>query len=251
MPLRKKITCAAIIFAVIILGFAGVSVFFDQAIFTRGGTTYHVPMAEKVVALTFDDGPSSKWTPLVLRELRLAGIKATFFMLGKHVDEFPGIARQVADEGHEIGNHTYDHILLPFSPRTMMPGQIEACEKAIERATGIRTHLFRPPKAWLTPSEKKEIRQLGYTTVLWSLNSKDWVNFDEKYIVAFLLHHIRPGDIILFHDAGGVFGTEGGNREETVQTIAPLVRRLGERGYRFVTVSELIKLGATPETGKH
>jgi peptidoglycan/xylan/chitin deacetylase (PgdA/CDA1 family) len=78
--------------------------------------------------------------------------------------------------------------------------------------------------------------------VLWTLNSKDWVTFDDKYIVKFLLKHIQPGDIILFHDAGGVLGIEKGDRDETVRTIPTLVDRLKKSGYRFVTVGELIKL---------
>ena len=250
MSLKNKLFSAFIIACFLALCLGAITIFFDQAVLTRGGTTWREPIQEKVVALTFDDGPSQEWTPRILQELRTADVKATFFMLGKHVAEFPEIARQVAEEGHEIGNHTYDHRLLPFSPRTMLPGQVNACEKIIKETTGITTHLFRPPKAWLTPSEKRELRELGYTVVLWSLNSKDWVNFDDKYIIAFLLHHIRPGDIILFHDAGGVFGTEGGSREETVQTIAPLVKKLRERGYRFATVSELMALGKTSKTEK-
>ena len=83
---------------------------------------------------------------------------------------------------------------------------------------------------------------MGYKTVLWTLNSKDWVTFDDKYIVKYILRRIKPGDIILFHDSGGVFATEGGNRDETVKTITQLAERLRERGYRFVTINELLNM---------
>lgn len=81
---------------------------------------------------------------------------------------------------------------------------------------------------------------MGYEVVLWTLNSKDWVTFDDKYIVSYIVKHIRPGDIILFHDSGGVFSTEGGDRHETVKTIPLLVKELRKQGYHFCTVSELI-----------
>jgi peptidoglycan/xylan/chitin deacetylase (PgdA/CDA1 family) len=81
---------------------------------------------------------------------------------------------------------------------------------------------------------------MGYKIVLWSLNSKDWVTFHDKQITSYILKRIRPGDIILFHDSGGVFTAEGGNRAQTIKTIPRLVKKLKERGYRFVTISELM-----------
>ena len=120
--------------------------------------------------------------------------------------------------------------------------EIKDTEKVILSATGIKTKYFRPPKAWLTTAEKEQIKQMGYETVLWSLNSKDWVTFHDKQITSYILREIRPGDIILFHDSGGVFKPEGGSRKQTVKTIFRLVRKLKERGYRFVTISELLQL---------
>jgi peptidoglycan/xylan/chitin deacetylase (PgdA/CDA1 family) len=118
--------------------------------------------------------------------------------------------------------------------------EINDTEKVIKDVAGRTTKYFRPPKAWLTGAEKQKIKEMGYDIVLWSLNSKDWVTFHDKQITSYLLRHIRPGDIILFHDSGGVFSTEGGDRTQTVKTIPRLVRKLQEKGYRFVTVSELL-----------
>jgi peptidoglycan/xylan/chitin deacetylase (PgdA/CDA1 family) len=248
--LKRIIARIVIVIFVVLAAGALFSVFFDQVVLTRKGTTYHIPISKKVVALTFDDGPSAEWTPKILRELKKSGVKATFFMLGKHVREFPDIARLVAQEGHEIANHTYNHGLLPFSDSRTLVRQIQDSEKIIFKTTGVKTVLFRPPKAWLTSQEKNQIRSLGYRVVLWSLNSKDWVTFDDKFIVDFLVHNVRPGDIILFHDSGAVLGMEGGDRDETVRTIAPLVRKLRQIGYSFATVSELIELGQITAEGR-
>ncbi len=222
------------------VGFTAFTIFFDQAVLVRKDTVFRISCDKKVAALTFDDGPSPVWTPQILNELKKAGVKATFFMIGEHVEKYPEIARRVAEEGHEIGNHTIDHHVLIYYTMDELEKEIKDNEKVIKSVTGQTTKYFRPPKAWLTADEKKKIREMGYTVVLWSLNSKDWVTFDDKYIIKYILRHIRPGDIILFHDSGGVFSTEGGNRRETVKTIPRLIEKLKEKGYSLVTITELL-----------
>ncbi len=226
---------------VLFFSFIALSLFFDEAVFVRKGTFYHLKLHDKIVALTFDDGPSPIWTPKILDELKKEEIKATFFMLGNHVERYPEVARRVLAEGHEIGNHTYDHHVLLCYTMDELEKEIKQAETAIRNATGRTTTYFRPPKAWLTGAEKQKIKDMGYKVVLWSLNSKDWVTFHDKQITSYILRHIQPGDIILFHDSGGAFTTEGGDRSQTVKTIPRLVRKLRERGYRFVTISELLR----------
>ncbi|MDD5006100.1 MAG: polysaccharide deacetylase family protein [Candidatus Omnitrophica bacterium] len=233
-----KITIILVIF--ISLAIVSFCVLFDEAVLVRKKSVFRVNRVEKVVALTFDDGPSQVWTPKILDELKKAHIKATFFMLGEHVAKYPEIARRVAQERHEIGNHTYDHHVLLYYSFGELENEIKDTEQIIKKVTGKTTRYFRPPKAWLTVKERKKIEGLGYRVVLWSLNSKDWVTFDDKYIVKYILKNIRPGDIILFHDSGGVFSTEGGDRDETVRTIPLLVDELTKKGYRFVTLTELL-----------
>lgn len=225
------------------LAIAVFCIFYDEAVLVRKGTVYRGDISQKVVALTFDDGPSPKWTTKILDVLKKEDVKATFFMLGEHVKKYPDVAVRVAAEGHDIENHSYTHHVLIYYKPEELEREIKDTEKEIQKVTGRVTHLFRPPKAWLTNEEKKEIKELGYTVVLWSLNSKDWVTFDEKYIVKYLLHHVRPGDIILFHDSGGTFSVEGGNRDETVNSVGRLIERLKKRGYRFVTMTELLNMG--------
>jgi peptidoglycan/xylan/chitin deacetylase (PgdA/CDA1 family) len=239
--MKNSIKIVIILFILIILAIASFCVFFDEAVLVRKRSVFRINRAEKVVALTFDDGPSPLWTPKILDELKKADIKATFFMLGEHVAKYPEIARQVAQEGHEIGNHTYDHHVLLYYTLKELEKEIKDTERIIQKVTGKTTRYFRPPKAWLTAQEKKKIEELGYKVILWSLNSKDWVTFDDKYIVKYILRNIRPGDILLFHDSGGVFGTEGGDRHETVKTIPLLVEKMHKIGYKFVTVSELLE----------
>ena len=239
--MKKTVITTCIVAAFFGLLFAAFTVFYDQAVLVRRGTFYIGNSKDKLVALTFDDGPSPDWTPKVLDALKQADVKATFFMLGKHVQEYPDIARLVASQGHEIGNHSYSHHVLIYYTKNELINEIKEAEQVIKKVTGVTTKYFRPPKAWLTQAEKETIKALGYQVVLWSLNSKDWVTFDEKYIVRYLVKHIQPGDIILFHDSGGTFSTEGGNREETVKTIPRLVEKLREKGYKFVTISEMLE----------
>ncbi|MCX5799962.1 MAG: polysaccharide deacetylase family protein [Candidatus Eisenbacteria bacterium] len=239
--LIRTLTICVLALALAVTAFC---VFFDEAVFLRKGTVYRVPTLGKVVALTFDDGPSPVWTPRILDELKALNVKATFFVLGKHVREYPEIARRTASEGHEIENHSYDHHVIIYYRTNKLEKEIRDTESIVNTVTGRTTRYFRPPKAWLTNREKTKIEKMGYKVVLWSLNSKDWVTFDDKYVLKYLLSNVQPGDVILFHDSGGVLGTEGGNREETIKTIHRLVPKLRERGYRFVTVEEL--LGGTP-----
>jgi peptidoglycan/xylan/chitin deacetylase (PgdA/CDA1 family) len=252
VKMRKIVVTCAGSLAAILFFYAFFTVFFDQAVFVRKNTFYLADVREKVVALTFDDGPSPVWTPKILDKLKESGVKATFFMLGEHIAKYPEIARRVVAEGHDIGNHTYSHTVLIFSDCKHLKEEIDEGQRIIQEVTGQTTRLFRPPKAWLWESEKALIKSLGYDIILWTLNSKDWVTFDDQYIVKYLIKNIRPGDIILFHDSGGVFSTEGGDRHETVLAIPTVIRKLRERGYRFVTVSELIQMhkrqgGSLPE----
>jgi len=238
--LKKTLKILIISLLAVVVAMAVFCVFFDEAVFMRKGTVYRVPTAGKAVALTFDDGPSPIWTPKILDALKTLDVKATFFVLGRHVNRYPEIANRIVSEGHEIENHSYDHHVLIYYKPDELKREIDDTESAVRVATGKTTRYFRPPKAWLSSKEKARVEEMGYKVVLWSLNSKDWVTFDDKYVLKYLLGNIQPGDIMLFHDSGGVFGTEGGNREETVKIISQLIPKLRDNGYRFVTVSELL-----------
>lgn len=240
--IRKAPVICLLLLGICAFLFAVISVFFDQAVLVRKGTFYRANVSKKVIALTFDDGPSLEWTPKILDELKKAGIKATFFMVGKHIQEYPEVAKRLVNEGHDVGIHTFNHPVLVFSDITTLQKEITDTEEIIKTTTGKTTKLFRPPKAWLSKMEKERIRALGYKIVLWRLNSKDWVTFDDKYMARFIIKNVRPGDVILFHDSGGVFSLEGGNRRETVKVIAGLAEKLKQMGYSCITISELLKI---------
>ena len=224
--------------AVVVIGFC---IFFDQAILTRSGTVYRVKTKQKVVALTFDDGPSPEWTPQILDALKAANVKATFFMIGHHVKKYPEIARRVAEEGHTIGNHTYAHSVLLYYTPEEVEEEIKYTELVIKEVTGQKTKFFRPPKAWTMKDMKDKVKAMGYEIVLWSLNSKDWVTFNHRYIVKLLTFQARSGDILLFHDSGNVMSAEGGDRSQTVAAIPLLAKRLRRNGFEFVTIEEMLQ----------
>ena len=217
-------------------------VFFDQAILNRRGTVYRVPSGQKKIALTFDDGPSPIWTPLILDELKKADAKATFFMIGYHVQMYPDIARRVAKEGHMIGNHGFAHSVVLYYTLAEIEEEIKYTEFVIRDITGQTTKVFRPPKAWLRKDIKKKIKSMGYDVVLWSLNSKDWVSFNHQHTVNFLMPRIKDGDIILFHDSGNILSREGGDRTQTVKAVSLLIAQLKEKGFECVTVPELLNV---------
>ncbi len=228
---------ALLIFILLVIWFC---IFFDQAVLTRSGTFYRARTQHKQVALTFDDGPSPVWTPKILDELKKVGAKATFFMIGHHAKKYPEIARRVAAEGHVIGNHGYAHTVILYYTPEEIEEEIKYTELVIRDVTGYTTKYFRPPKAWMPDVIKEKIRFMGYEPILWSLNSKDWVRFNHRLIVQYLLKNIQNGDIILFHDSGNVLTAEGGDRMQTVLTIEPLVKGLRERGFEVVTVEEML-----------
>ena len=215
-------------------------VFFDQAILTRRGTIFRAQTDAKKIVFTFDDGPSPIWTPQILDELKKANVKATFFMIGHHVQKYPDIARRVAYEGHTIGNHGYAHSVILYYTPAEIEEEIKYTEHVIREVTGQTTKIFRPPKAWIKQSTKEKIKSMGYDVVLWSLNSKDWVSFNFKYSVSYLIRYIKNGDILLFHDSGNIFSREGGDRSQTVKAIGPLVTALQEKGFEIVSIEEFL-----------
>lgn len=234
----KIILLACVFLLVLTIAFC---IFFDQAVLTRKGTIYEAHIKDKYIALTFDDGPSPFWTPKILDELKKYNIKATFFMVGSHAEKYPEIVKRAADEGHEIGNHTYLHHVLIYYTNDELRLEIKHTEDIIYNITGKRTDLFRPPKGWLTKQEKKYIKSLGYKIILWTLNSKDWVTFfSNKYIIHNIIKNVQPGDIILFHDSGGTFSLREGDRSNTLRVISKLIKELQAKGYKFVPVSDLL-----------
>ncbi|MCX7784536.1 MAG: polysaccharide deacetylase family protein [Meiothermus sp.] len=192
-----------------------------------------VPVGEeKLVALTFDDGP---WpdTLAVLEVLRQYEAKATFFWVGMHLQKRPEIAQQVVAEGHAIGNHTWSHRNTPMTPEEAGE-EIERTAALIQDTTGLTTSLFRPPGGRLHNGLADYALQQGYTVVQWSVLSEDTGALDAAAIVDNVLHNVQPGSIVLLHDGGG-------DRSKTVEALHTILPALQAQGYRFVTVPELLE----------
>ena len=192
----------------------------------NGEFVTHGPRGRKLVALTFDDGPS-EYTPDVLRILRRKHAKATFFELGQQVASYPSYARRVLAAGHEIGNHSYDHDLLPGS------SNIRHATKTIERVTGFRPCLFRPPYGAVSSSLKRSAKDDRMKVVNWDVDTTDWKLPGSAAIRATIVGQARPGSIVLMHDGGG---PRGG----TVDALSGAISGLRDRGFKLVTVSELL-----------
>lgn len=203
---------------------------------------------EKVIALTFDDGPSPEYTPLILDVLKKHNVKATFFLVGKHVKKYPDVARRILAEGHEIGNHTYSHRDLVPSTRKKLKREILQNQELIKEYLGVKTVLFRPPRGIYSEAVRQFVVQNGLLMVLWSMSGIDWAGTPASLIAKRILRYAHPGAIILLHDSGALIRSEGHSRINTAKALDKAIPILKEKGYKFVTVSELINLAGNELT---
>ena len=185
------------------------------------------------IALTFDDGPHPYYTPIILDILSEYGIKATFFMIGENVEYYQKAAEAVLEAGHEIGNHTYRHkTLKPLADHDILK-EIQDCEDAIFSLSEYRPKIVRPPEGSMSEQVKSVVNELDYRIILWDLDTKDWAHTSPADISKHILDDIESGDIILMHDFIG-------HNSPTPEALRLFVPELLARGYKFVTVSQLL-----------
>jgi polysaccharide deacetylase family sporulation protein PdaB len=202
----------------------------------RGDIVWEVPLEEKIIALTFDDGPDPSDTPAILDLLKQFDAKATFFVVGKKVEMYPELAKREIMEGHEIANHTYSHSYFnERMPEEKIQNEILKAEQIILKTTGQKPNLFRPPGGYYSENVVLAAKKSGYLVVMWSWHqdSKDWNTPGVNKIVKSVLKKTQNGDIILLHDY-----VEG--KTQTIDALKQILPKLKERGFRFVTVSELL-----------
>ncbi len=209
---------------------------------SRGEAVWEAPTDRKVIALTFDDGPDPVQTPQILDILEQYHAKATFFVIGSNVRNYPDIAKRAARDGFELANHTDHHLMI--NSRTSMQKiqeEIASAQKTIRQVTGQQPHLFRPPGGFYNQNVILSANKEGNLVVMWSWHqdTKDWQKPGVQAIVRKVLNNARNGDIILFHDH-----VEG--KSQTIPALKTIIPELQKRGYRFVTVSELLKIAAFP-----
>jgi len=213
--------------------------------YVPGKFYYQGHTTEKIIALTFDDGPG-KFTIPILELLKQHNIHATFFMLGDQIEEYPAIARQVLDEGHEIGNHTYTHFDYHKQKNAAperLAHELAQTEATFQRALhdpNFKTKLVRMPygyfnHTWLLPTLKEN----GYALVHWSFG-EDWMlkrkqtNLTPEVLAADYIEHAFSGAVFLFHDGGR-------HRERTLAALQIVIPELEKKGYRFVSAQEMFK----------
>jgi peptidoglycan-N-acetylglucosamine deacetylase len=196
--------------------------------YIRAGVGRH-----REVALTFDDGPGPFTLP-ILAVLQRLHARATFFEIGRQVRVYPRITARLARAGMAIGDHTQDHPPLALLSPEEQAAQIDEAARAIRTAGASRPLLFRPPYGSFDPATLDLLHARDMLMVLWTVDTSDYIQPGVRRIVYTALSGARPGAIILFHDGGG-------NRSQTVAALPRIVERLHERGYRLVTVPQLLR----------
>ena len=192
------------------------------------------------IAMTFDDGPNPTLTPKLLDLLAAHHIKATFFVIGQNVAEHPAVLARAVREGHEIGNHSWSHPNFGKMSDDAVRRELRRTEDAISSAAGIRPGLMRPPYGSITTHEKRWIHEeFGYQTILWDVDPLDWKRPGPAVVCNRILKETRPGSIVLSHDI----------HPGTIEAMPSTFDQLEAKGFKFVTVSELIGM-ATPEPPK-
>jgi peptidoglycan/xylan/chitin deacetylase (PgdA/CDA1 family) len=216
-----------------------------------GKTLTQGPEDERVVALTYDDGPNPPYTNHILDVLEREHVHATFFLVGRAVSAYPAVVRREVRDGDAIGNHTWDHAHLIMMTRTQVRRSIQSTDSAIYRAVHEHTTLMRPPFGARDWPVMQVARRLGYTVVMWSVPlARDWEYPPPNVIAQRVLPYVEDGSIIVLHD-----GNRGQlcslrridphvcDRSDDIEATRLIVERLKSEGYRFVTIPQLIALG--------
>jgi peptidoglycan/xylan/chitin deacetylase (PgdA/CDA1 family) len=204
-----------------------------------GKVLYRGPSTRRVVSLTFDDGPDPRYTPRILDILKAEHIHATFFVVGQRLAAHPELGRRIVSEGHLIGNHTDSHTSILRESARKAREEIDACDSRIEQITGLRTHLFRPPKGLWDEAGYRSALSSGHTLVLWSLA------FDRSALRMpgrqgqRVVRLASPGDIVLMHDGSASTRDE---RAATVRELPAVIAGLRKRGFGFVSVTEMLRI---------
>jgi peptidoglycan/xylan/chitin deacetylase (PgdA/CDA1 family) len=166
-------------------------------------------------------------------------VRATFFVVGQNAEKYPNAIQRMAAEGHETGNHTYSHEVLPLKPPKVIRDEIRQTSSVIERVTGRRPALFRAPHGWRNPWVNRTARASGCTPVAWTLGVWDTDRPGAGVIVQRAVGGARNGCILLLHDGRGL--EEGADSSQLIEALPRILDDLKRRGYRFVTVSEMLE----------
>lgn len=189
---------------------------------------------QKIIALTFDDGPWPGTTTQVLDILKKNNIKGTFFVVGQNVKNYPDLVKRVVTDGHTIANHTWHHWYHYMNPQTAAY-EIDNTTNLIYKITGVKTSLFRPPGGMMHNGVAAYARNSKYAIIMWSSDSVDYSRPTVPKLINNVFREAKPGGIVLMHDGGG-------NRSQTVQALPEIISRFRKQGYKFVTIPDLLEM---------
>jgi peptidoglycan-N-acetylglucosamine deacetylase len=206
-----------------------------------GHTFTGLPRGSKQIALTYDDGPNDPHTLRLLEVLAKHEVHATFFLIGRYVEQRPDIVREIVKARHVIGNHTFTHPLLIFKSESEIRKEITACRAAIQNAVGEHSNLFRPPFGGRRPAVLRIARELGFEPVMWNVTGYDWSAPPAEVIERKVQRQIRGGDVILLHDGG--HKEIGADRSQTILATDQLIHRYKSEGYSFVSITQMLEPG--------
>lgn len=209
-----------------------------------GRTFIGLPAGTKQIALTYDDGPNDPHTLRLLDVLAKHEVKATFFLIGRYVQQRPEIAREVARAGHIVGNHTFTHPLLIFKSTTDVHQELTRCRWALQDAIGEHSNLFRPPFGGRRPATLRIVRELNLQPIMWNVTGYDWNAPPAVAIERKVSRRMRGGDVILLHDGGHKH--MGADRTQTVLATDHLISRYRSEGFEFVTIPQMMKQESNP-----
>ncbi|WP_018130257.1 polysaccharide deacetylase family protein [Effusibacillus pohliae] len=199
------------------------------------------PPTKRQVALTFDDGPDTVFTPQVLDVLKRYHVKATFFVVGNRALAHPELVQRMVREGHVVGNHSFSHANLPKLSDDQFHYQILHTEEILRPLIGYNPKLVRPPYGNINEPQILWLAGQGFKIINWNVDSLDWKGLNAAQVSTNVLAHVHPGNIILQHCAGG----HGEDLTGTVQALPRIIEKLRADGVQFVTVPDLLNLPAS------
>lgn len=223
--LEKKKECRVIVIELVVLGVLILSSMRKTFDLEVQNTTKSVEVSK--IAITFDDGPHPKYTPMLLNGLADRNVKASFFITGEHANAYPDVVRQIATSGHLIGNHTYSHMQLQQGQLDKFKKELIQTNDVIKEITNQEVNYVRPPYGIWDKSLEVELDMIP---VLWTIDPLDWCTDDVTCIIEQTVANVKDGDIILLHD----------NYESSVQAALGIIDVLQQREFQFVTVDEIL-----------
>jgi len=251
MVLRRiALPAVALLAALALIGFLAYELFEQPTNQIFGRTLTEGPTNERVVALTYDDGPNPPYTSRILDVLEREHVHATFFLVGRAVQAYPAIVEREVRDGDAIGNHTWDHRHLIVMPRSQVRSSLQRTDAAIYSASGEHTNLMRPPfgaRDWVV---MQVARKMGYTVVMWSVPlARDWEYPPARVIAQRILSKVSDGSIIVLHDGNrgqicgrNAFSPHVCDRSSDIEATRLIVDDLRSHGFRFVTIPQLMAL---------